>query len=175
MTNQCPFCGNYAYAASVGDAYRMDCRYCEIQVEITKRAYAARCPNPVAVLDYIREKMKGSTRPRVDIADMKRSSLPVAPEETMTSRDQKDTETLPIENDLLTTAAKAIGTTLGKIAVRSGIATPPASAAKVPKKVAPKKKTPATKVAAGAKAKTASKRSPKKSSGLAKRKAPRSG
>ena len=74
MTNHCPFCGNYAYTVSVGDAYQMDCRYCDIQVEITKRAYAARCPNPAAVLDYIREKMKRSTRPRVDLADMKRSA-----------------------------------------------------------------------------------------------------
>jgi len=175
VTNQCPFCGNYAYAASVGDAYRLDCRYCEIQVEITKRAYAARCPNPVAVLDYIREKMKVSTRPRVDIADMKRSTLLVALEETMTSRDHKETETPPVENDMLTTAAKAIGTTLGKIAVRSGMATPPPAAARVPKKAAPKKKTPAAKAAAGAKAKTTSKRSPKKSAGLAKGRAPRNG
>ena len=61
MTNQCPFCGNYAYSVSVGASYRLDCRYCEIQIEITKRAYAARCPNPVAVLDYIKEKMKASS------------------------------------------------------------------------------------------------------------------
>ena len=144
VTNRCPFCGNYAYAASVGDAYRMDCRYCEIQVEITKRAYAARCPNPVAVLDYIREKMKGSTRPRVDIADMKRATPAPAIEEEMTSSD-----------DVLTTTAKAIGTTLGKIAVRTGIATPPAGAPEIVKKVAPKKKAPATKASTGAQRKKA--------------------
>ena len=83
MTNHCPFCGNYAYIVSVGDAYQMDCRYCEIQVEITKRAYVARCPSPVAVLDYIREKMRGSTRPRVEMADMKRQTPAPTPEEEM--------------------------------------------------------------------------------------------
>jgi len=141
VTNRCPFCGNYAYAASVGDAYRMDCRYCEIQVEITKRAYAARCPNPVAVLDYIREKMKASTRPRVDLADMKRTGPALAIEvDNVTSSD-----------DVLTTTAKAIGSTLGKIAVRTGIAKPEAEVPKVQKrKASPKKKemkTSATKAA----------------------------
>src|SRR6185295_7890931 len=88
VTNHCAFCGNYAYTLSVGDAYQMDCRYCEIQVEITKRAHAARCPNPVAVLEYIREKMNRSTRPRVDIADMKRSPAPLVPEGNMTVDNQ---------------------------------------------------------------------------------------
>lgn len=153
MTNHCPFCGNYAYIVSVGDAYQMDCRYCEIQVEITKRAYVARCPNPVAVLDYIREKMKKSTRPRVDMADMKRTSPLLAPkqEEEMTQPD----------SDLLTTAAKAIGTTLGKIAVKTGIAKAPAPAPKVQKKVA-SKKTPATKRVASTTRKTVSQKSPRK-------------
>jgi hypothetical protein len=160
VTNRCPFCGNYAYAAPVGDAYRMDCRYCEIQVEITKRAYAARCPNPVAVLDYIKEKMKGSIRPRVDLADMKRSSPPRAPEDDMTISDAMQ-KTAP-ESDLLTTAAKAIGTTLGKIAVKTGIAQPPAPAAKVVKKVASKKKTPAAKSAPGPERKTAANPAPRK-------------
>jgi hypothetical protein len=137
----------------------MDCRYCEIQVEITKRAYAARCPNPVAVLDYIREKMKSSIRPRVDLADMKRSSAPLTLEDNMTISDEKQTD-----SDLLTTAAKAIGSTLGKIAVKTGMAQPPEPAAK--------KKTPAAKVATGVKRKTASKRSPKKSAPLAKAKKP---
>jgi len=156
----------------------MDCRYCEIQVEITKRAYAARCPNPVAVLDYIREKMKGSTRPRVDIADMKRSRPTLALEEEMTISDQKETKAPETDSDLLTTAAKAIGTTLGKIAVKTGIAAPPAPAtpaantAQVRKKAVPKKKTPATKVAAGAKPKTISKQSSNTSPGLAKGKKP---
>jgi hypothetical protein len=145
----------------------MDCRYCEIQVEITKRAYAARCPNPVAVLDYIREKMKGSIRPRVDIADMKRANPPLTVEDHMTIRDEKQTRTSGTESDLLTTAAKAIGTTLGKIAVKTGIAPQPAPAAKVREIVAPKKKAPAAKVAAGVKRNTASSRSPKKSAPLA--------
>ena len=76
------------------------------------------------------------------------------------------------ESDLLTTAAKAIGTTLGKIAVKAGIATPPAAPAKVLGKAAAKKKTPATKVAAGAKRKTASRKSPRKTTPLAKVKQP---
>jgi hypothetical protein len=133
----------------------MDCRYCEIQVEITKRAYAARCPNPVAVLDYIRERMKGSTRPRVDLADMRRVAPPLTVEEEMTKLPETD-------SDMLTTAAKAIGTTLGKIAVKTRIAKPPARAAAAPRKAAPKKKAPAAKKAAGAKRKTASKRSARK-------------
>ena len=140
----------------------MDCRYCEIQVEITKRAYAARCPNPVAVLDYIREKMRGSIRPRVDIADMKRASPPLTIEDDMTISKEKQTKASETESDMLTTAAKAIGTTLGKIAVKTGIAPQPAPAAKVRQKVAAKKKTPTANVAAGVKRKTASKRSPKK-------------
>ena len=167
MTNRCPFCGNYAYAAPVGDAYRMDCRYCEIQVEITKRAYAARCPNPVAVLDYIREKMKGSTRPRVDIADMKRATAALAPEGEMTNK-----QTIEPEADALTTAAKAIGTTLGRIAVKTGIAKPEAvtsaPAARVSKKATAKKKAPAAKLATNAKRRTV----PKKSVPSAKAKKP---
>jgi hypothetical protein len=122
----------------------MDCRYCEIQVEITKRAYAARCPNPVAVLDYIRDKMKASTRPRVDLADMKRTSPVVAVEERMTNSD-----------DALTTTAKAIGTTLGKIAVRTGIAKPEAVIAPARKKAGPKKKAASAAKAAGPKKKSA--------------------
>jgi len=155
VTNHCPFCGNYAYAQSVGDAYQLDCRYCEIQVEITKRAYAARCPDPVAVLDYIRERLKVSNRPRVDLKDMKRSRqpLPIRSEEEMTVT----------ENDALTTAAKAIGTTLGKIAVKTGMVQPPAAVPKVVKKaaaarkVATKKKAPRSK-AAGVKRKVAPKK-----------------
>lgn len=149
MTNHCPFCGNYAYTQSVGDAYQMDCRYCEIQVEITKRAYAARCPDPLAVLDYIRERLKVSSRPRVDLKDMKLSRQPL----TFRSED----EMTVTENDALTTAAKAIGTTLGKIAVKTGIAKPPAAVPRVvrkaatAKKVATKKKTPPARAAVGVK------------------------
>jgi hypothetical protein len=164
VTNHCPFCGNYAYAQSVGDAYQLDCRYCEIQVEITKRAYVARCPDPVAVLDYIRERLKVSTRPRVDLKDMKRLR------ETLTFRQEE--EMTATDDDALTTAAKAIGTTLGKIAVKTGIATPPATAPRVVKKVATakkaaaKKKTPAAKAATGVKGKAAPKKSaPKRKQG----------
>ena len=135
----------------------MDCRYCEIQVEITKRAYAARCPNPVAVLEYIREKMKGSTRPRVDIADMKRATAALAPEGDMTNK-----QTTEPEADALTTAAKAIGTTLGRIAVKTGIAKPEAvTSAPVPrvKKATAKKKAPAAKLATDAKRRTVSRKS----------------
>ena len=76
------------------------------------------------------------------------------------------------ESDALTTAAKAIGTTLGKIAVRTGIAKPQeaapqvrqkvAAVKKTAKKVAKKttKKTPAARAAAGTKRKAPSKRSP---------------
>ena len=162
MTNHCPFCGNYAYTVSVGDAYQMDCRYCDIQVEITKRAYGARCPNPAAVLDYIREKMKRSTRPRVDLPDMKRTGPPLALEENMTTSNPKQTSVTETDNDMLTTAAKAIGTTLGKIAVKTGIAHAPASAVKVRKKVASKKKPAAAKKVVAAKGKAASKKSPRK-------------
>ena len=136
MANRCPFCGNYAYTVSVGDAYQMDCRYCDIQVEITKRAYAAKCPDPVGVLDYISEKMKGSTRPRVDIADMKRTRQPLA---------SRQVEEMKPDSDVLTTAAKAIGSTLGKIAVKTGIATPAAPATQIRKKAAPKRKSAAAK------------------------------
>jgi hypothetical protein len=164
VTNHCPFCGNYAYAQSVGDAYQLDCRYCEIQVEITKRAYAARCPDPVAVLDYIRERLKVSNRPRVDLKDMKRLR------ETFTFGQEE--KMIATDDDALTTAAKAIGTTLGKIAVKTGIAQPPATVTKVPKKaatakkVATKKKTPAARAATGVKGKTAPKKSaPKRKQG----------
>ena len=150
MTNQCPFCGNYAYAVSVGAAYRLDCRYCEIQIEITKRAYAARCPNPVAVLDYIKEKMKASVRPWVDIADMKRSTL-MPPTPSLTIEDEpimsesKKKKTPEADDDLLVTAAKAIGSTLGKMAVKSGIAKPAEPAVRARKKASPKTKTVAKK------------------------------
>ena len=170
MTNRCPFCSNYAYALSVGDAYQMDCRYCEIQVEITKRAYAARCPDPVGVLDYIREKLKGSTRPRVDLADMKRLRQTLAPrqEEEMKISDSKQSMTSQPESDVFTTAAKAIGTTLGKIAVRTGIAKSPAPAVTARKKAVAAKKpakktTKKTGALAGTKRTASKKSSPKKS------------
>jgi hypothetical protein len=74
------------------------------------------------------------------------------------------------DDDALTTAAKAIGTTLGKIAVKTGIATPPATVTKVRKKAATAKKvtkrTPAARAATGVKGKTAPKKSaPKRKQG----------
>ena len=160
MANHCPFCGNYAYSVSVGASYRLDCRYCDIQIEITKRAYLARCPNPVAVLDYIREKMKSSTRPWIDLADMKRSAPIPANEVQMTARNdtaRKDSEVPGNDQDMLTTAAKAIGSALGKIAVKTGIANAPAEP---PAK--PRRKAPAKKVAAVTKRKSAVKKPTRK-------------
>lgn len=141
----------------------MDCRYCDIQVEITKRAYTARCPDPVGVLEFIREKMKTSTRPRVDLADMKRLRQPHAP-----SQEEEMTKKTPADSDVFTAAAKAIGTTLGKIAVKTGIAKTPATVAKVPKKAVAKKKTAAPKAAPGVKKKAA----PRKPAPLAKSNTP---
>jgi hypothetical protein len=159
VTNRCPFCGNYAYASSVGDAYQMDCRYCDIQVEITKRAYAAKCPDPVGVLEYIQAKMKSSTRPRVDLVDMKRTRQPLAlrQEEEITMSKQTRADTSEPDGSVLSSAAKAIGATLGMIAVKTGIAKPSAEIEAVPKKAASKKKTPGAKKAAGAKTQIVSK------------------
>ena len=73
----------------------------------------------------------------------------------MTISNQKQTSVTETDSDMLTTAAKAIGTTLGKIAVKTGIAKAPAPAAKVRKKVASKKKPPAAKKVVAAKGKAA--------------------
>ena len=76
------------------------------------------------------------------------------------SSEEQMTET---DNDALTTAAKAIGTTLGKIAVKTGIAKPPATeptvVKKAPraKKVAAKKKTLVKKAGVSVKKKAAPK------------------
>jgi hypothetical protein len=51
---------------------------------------------------------------------------------------------LPKETPFLNTAAEAIGTALGKLAVRTGVVTPP-DKAKAKKAVAPKKATAASK------------------------------
>ncbi|MBZ5673937.1 MAG: hypothetical protein LAP61_06795 [Acidobacteriia bacterium] len=85
---------------------------------------------------------------------MKRRQLPPEPrqEEEMTAND----------NDALTTAAKAVGTTLGKLAVKTGMVTPPAGPVKTRKKVAAKKKAPAAKAALGVKRKAAPKKSVRK-------------
>ena len=81
--------------------------------------------------------------------------------EQMKISESKQAKTSEPESDVLTTAAKAIGTTLGKIAVKTGIAKPPAPAAKARKKTAAKK--PAKKTAALAKRTASKKSSPKKS------------
>ena len=61
-----------------------------------------------------------------------------------------------VHEDLLTTAAEAIGSTLGRLAVRVGIVKPPAAAVK--RKPAVKKKAPARKAAAGVSRKAVSKK-----------------
>jgi hypothetical protein len=65
---------------------------------------------------------------------------PPAPEENMTTNNPKQANVPEADGDLLRSAAKAIGTTLGKIAVKTGIATAPAPAANVGKKAVSKKK-----------------------------------
>jgi len=79
----------------------------------------------------------------------------------MTNKTQAD-------SDVLTTAAKAIGTTLGKIAVRTGMAKPPAVLPKVRKKAAPKKTTPDP----VARKKTPPNAAPKRATPIAKSKPP---
>jgi hypothetical protein len=65
-------------------------------------------------------------------------------------------------SDLLTTTAEAIGSTLGKLAVKTGIAKPPGRPAR-PRPKPAKKKAPTKKAAAQAGRKAATKRkSPKK-------------
>ena len=77
--------------------------------------------------------------------------------------DDQDQKKAPeTSSDLLTTTAEAIGSTLGKLAVKAGIAKPPVRALKR-RKPAGKKKTPAKKTAVRAGRKAAPKRkSPKK-------------
>jgi hypothetical protein len=94
---------------------------------------------------------------------MKRLTPPRPLEEEMPTSDQTD-------SDMLTTAAKAIGSTLGKIAVKAGIAKSEAEEPTIPRKAA--KKTPAAQSSAGTKPKTASKRSPRTSTRLATDKKP---
>ena len=83
------------------------------------------------------------------------------------------------DGSVLSSAAKAIGATLGKIAVKTGIAKPSAEIEAVPKKAASKKKASGAKKAAGAKPQIVSKKlvskkiaskkeSPKKSTPAAK-------
>jgi hypothetical protein len=128
----------------VGDAYHLDCSFCDVQIEISKKAYATRCDDPEAVLESVRAKLAWSKRPRIDVSHMKSSAT--AGEET-TLMASKQTEP-----DALTTAAQAIGSTLGKLAVKTGIAKPPVVAKKSARKAASKKAAPAVKKAAPKKA-----------------------
>ena len=68
----CPFCGNNAHATTVGDAYWLDCGNCSVQIEISKKAYNIRCPNPGSVLDYVHTQMQRTGRPRLDVVHMSR-------------------------------------------------------------------------------------------------------
>ena len=78
--------------------------------------------------------------------------------------DDQDQKKAPeASSDLLTTTAEAIGSTLGKLAVKAGIAKSPARASKRQSKPAGKKKTPAKKAAMRPGRRAASKRKlPKK-------------
>jgi hypothetical protein len=128
----------------VGDAYHLDCSFCDVQIEISKKAYATRCDDPEAVLESVRAKLAWSKRPRLDLIHMKSAATTV--EETILMA------TKQTEPDALTTAAQAIGSTLGKLAVKTGIAKPPAVAKKPAKKAAAKKAAPKVKKTAAKKA-----------------------
>jgi len=128
----------------VGDAYHLDCSFCDVQIEISKKAYATRCEDPEAVLESVRAKLAWSKRPRLDLIHMK--SPAIAVEETTLMATKRT------EPDALTTAAQAIGSTLGKLAVKTGIAKPPAAAKKPAKKAAVKKAAPKVKKTATKKA-----------------------
>ena len=74
-TKRCPFCGNSAVAKTVGDAYNLDCGFCDIRIEISKAAYAAPCANPEALLAEIQERIaRGAERPRIDRAAMQKTA-----------------------------------------------------------------------------------------------------
>lgn len=142
----------------MGDAYHLDCSFCDVQIEISKKAYATRCNDPEAVLESVRAKLAWSKRPRIDVNHMKSGeAVPAASasagEETPLMAKQ---QTVP---DALTSAAQAIGSTLGKLAVKTGIAKLPAVAKKAAKKPAKKA---ASKKAAPAVKKTAPKKATKK-------------
>jgi len=63
------------------------------------------------------------------------------------------------ESPFLKSAAEAIGTTIGKLALRTGVVKPPAKTAAKPKKAAPKKRTlPAKRGAVASPAKKAARK-----------------
>jgi transcription elongation factor Elf1 len=74
-TKRCPFCGNSAVAKSVGDAYNLDCGFCDIRIEISKAAYAIPCADVEGVLEIVRARMeRGGSRPRIDRAAMQKTT-----------------------------------------------------------------------------------------------------
>lgn len=136
----------------MGDAYHLDCSFCDVQIEISKKAYATRCEDPEAVLESVRAKLAWSKRPRLDLIHMKSAAIIVEETSLMATKQT--------EPDALTTAAQAIGSTLGKLAVKTGIAKPPVAARKPARKAAVKKA--AVKKAAPKVKKTAAKKAVKK-------------
>ena len=72
---RCPFCGNPARSKTVGDAYHLDCDFCEIRIEISKAAYATPCGNGEALLRDVQERMaRGAGRPRIDRGAMQKQT-----------------------------------------------------------------------------------------------------
>src|SRR5436190_8091110 len=71
-TKPCPFCGNPAHSHTVGDAYDLDCSFCETRIELSKTAYAIPCADVDAVLGQVRERMARGARPRIDRGDMQK-------------------------------------------------------------------------------------------------------
>jgi hypothetical protein len=71
-SKRCPFCGNQAESKTVGDAYNLDCGFCEIRIEISKTAYAIPCGDPETVLGIVRARMASGVRPRIDRAAMQK-------------------------------------------------------------------------------------------------------
>jgi hypothetical protein len=66
---------------------------------------------------------------------------------------------LPEDSPFLKTAAEAIGTTLGKLALKTGVVKPSAATVTKRKKAAPKKRTVTSKAAANSTRKVAKKKS----------------
>jgi hypothetical protein len=57
----------------VGDAYNLDCSFCEIQIEISKAAYATPCADVEGVLGGVRKRMEQrASRPRIDRTAMQK-------------------------------------------------------------------------------------------------------
>ena len=143
----------------MGDAYHLDCSFCDVQIEISKKAYATRCDDPEAVLESVRAKLAWSKRPRIDVSHMKSGEAVPAAASASAGEETTLMATKQTPADALTSAAQAIGSTLGKLAVKTGIAKPPVVTKEVAKK--PAKKAPAKKAAPAVK-KAAPKKAPKK-------------